>query len=294
MRSDHLFSQIASAHNAKKHFWGTKKMNQPLRIALIGCGALGRIFALNTQQLLSEHYQICAVMARQFEHAQKLADEINTKPVHDLEELLAEKPEMVIELAGAQALHDYAETILSQGINLVAASVGALADSAFKNKLLCAAQKHHATLYIPNGAIGGLDLMRTFALMQGATLEIENIKAPKSLNGAPYLKGESLPNDRPITVFEGGVKEAIAGFPKNVNVAVAASLATEAISSHVTIKSDPGTNVNTHHLTLKNALMSADITISSKPDPRNPKSSTSTAWSVIALLQNLASPLRFF
>ena len=136
--------------------------------------------------------------------------------------------------------------------------------------------------------------MRTFALMQGATLEIENIKAPKSLNGAPYLKGQTLPEDHPMTVFEGGVKEAIAGFPKNVNVAVAASLATEASSSHVTIKSDPSTNVNTHHLMLKNALMTADITISSKPDPMNPKSSTSTAWSVIALLQNIASPIRFF
>ena len=269
-------------------------MTQRTLIAVIGCGALGRIFSLNTQKLLGEHYQICALLARHFDHAAALAEEIDAKPVHNLDELLAQKPKMVIEFAGAQALREYGEVILSHGIDLVAVSIGALADRDLKNRLIQVARDNHATLHIPNGAIGGLDLMQTFALMQGAKLEIENIKAPKSLNGAPYLKGQTLPEDRPTTVFEGSVKEAITGFPKNVNVAVAASLATEPEFAHVTIKSDPNTHVNTHHLTLKNELMTAEITISSKPDPRNPKSSTSTAWSVIALLKNLASPVKYF
>ena len=38
------------------------------------------------------------------------------------------------------------------------------------------------------------------------------------------------------------------------------------------------------------------VTVAGTPcdDPANPKSSTSTAWSVVALLKNLASPVQFF
>ena len=40
--------------------------------------------------------------------------------------------------------------------------------------------------------------------------------------------------------------------------------------------------------------MHAELSIASKPDPANPKSSTSAAWSVIALLRNLVSDVVFF
>ena len=45
----------------------------------------------------------------------------------------------------------------------------------------------------PNGAIGALDLMQTFALMGDVQIEIGNRKAPKSLEGAPYLKVKHYP-----------------------------------------------------------------------------------------------------
>ena len=120
-------------------------------------------------------------------------------------------------------------------------------------------------------------------------------KAPKSLEGAPYLKGVSLPTDRQEIIFTGSVPEAINGFPKNVNVAVAAALASDSLkTATVQITSDPNTSENIHHIVLKNNLMRAELTVAGRPDPANPKSSTSTAWSVVALLKNLASPITFF
>ncbi len=263
-------------------------------IAVIGCGALGTIFCQNAVKLLSKDYQITSLLANHFEHAQTLAQSIGVTAVHSAEELLATNPDIVVEFAGRDALKQYGEKILSQGCDLVAVSAGALADESFKERLIEAARLAGSRLYIPNGAIGGLDLMQTFALMGNAQLTIGNTKAPKSLNGAPYLKGQNLPEDQKVTVFTGSVKDAIEGFPKNVNVAVVATLATDPEQVQVTIQSDPTTEVNTHHLQIKNDLMTAEITIASKPDPRNPKSSTSTAWSVIALLKNLASPIRFY
>ena len=76
---------------------------------------------------------------------------------------------------------------------------------------------------------------------------------------------------------------------------VAAALASGTLTdARVQITSDPDSTENIHRISLKNNLMRAELTVAGKPDPANPKSSTSTAWSVVALLKNLASPVQFF
>ena len=221
---------------------------------------------------------------------------LGVKASASLEEgVAASKPDIVVEFAGREAVKEYAVRVLEHGSDLVIASIGALADPAFREKLQNAAKEHHHKVYLPNGAIGALDLMQTFALMGEAEVMIGNTKAPKSLEGAPYLRGQSLPTDKKEIIFEGSVTDAINGFPKNVNVAVAAALASDTLKrATVQITSDPESKENIHKITLKNALMKAEVTIAGKPDPANPKSSTSTAWSVVALLKNLASPIQFF
>ena len=264
-------------------------------IAVIGAGALARIFCQQTQRLLSDEYQISAVMARHQDTADKLAQELGVDSCTSLDDLLSSFPDIVVEFAGREAVKEYAVRVLEHGSDLVIASIGALADTAFREKLQNAAKEHHHKVYLPNGAIGALDLMQTFALMGEAEVMIGNTKAPKSLEGAPYLKGQSLPTDKKEIIFEGSVTDAINGFPKNVNVAVAAALASDTLKcARVQITSDPESKENIHKITLKNALMKAEVTIAGKPDPANPKSSTSTAWSVVALLKNLASPIQFF
>ena len=41
-------------------------------------------------------------------------------------------------------------------------------------------------------------------------------------------------------------------------------------------------------------LKPTEMEFASLPDPENPKSSTMTAWSVLALLDELPSPIRYF
>ena len=131
--------------------------------------------------------------------------------------------------------------------------------------------------------------------MGEAEVTIGNTKAPESLTGAPYLEGITLSREKKAVIFKGSVTDAINGFPKNVNVAVAAALASDSLqNATVQITSDPEATENIHHIVLKNQLMRAELTVAGKPDPANPKSSTSTAWSVIALLKNLVEPITFF
>lgn len=136
--------------------------------------------------------------------------------------------------------------------------------------------------------------MQIFALMGDSKVSIESTKAPRSLNGAPYLAGRELSEQEEELVFCGNVKDAIGGFPKNVNVAVATSLASDNPDTEVRIRSVPGRTENSHSITLEGAHMKAEIKVCSTPDPLNPKSSVSAAWSVVALLKNLASPVFFY
>ncbi len=264
-------------------------------IAVIGAGALAKIFCTQTQRLLADNYRIVAVMARNPEHANALAQTLDADACTSIDELLSGFPDIVVEFAGRDAVKEYALPVLEHGSDLIIASIGAMADDEFRHNLTEYAQKNHRKVYLPNGAIGALDLMQTFALMGDAQIEIGNRKAPKSLEGAPYLKGKTLPTDREQIVFTGSVQEAIDGFPKNVNVAVAAALAADSLNkATVQITSDPNTTENIHHIVLKNKLMRTELTVAGHPDPANPRSSTSTAWSVVALLKNLASPVQFF
>lgn len=264
-------------------------------VAVIGAGALARIFCIQTQKLLAEEYKIVAVMAQHQEHADALAKEINADSCTSLDDLLSSFPDIVVEFAGRDAIKQYAVPVLEHGSDLVIASIGALADDEFRNSLEKSARDNHRKVYLPNGAIGALDLMQTFALMGDAEVTIGNTKAPKSLEGAPYLEGKTLSREEKEVIFKGSVTDAINGFPKNVNVAVAAALASDRLqNATVQITSDPEAAENIHRIVLKNQLMRAELTVAGKPDPANPKSSTSTAWSVVALLKNLASPISFF
>lgn len=263
-------------------------------ISVIGSGALASIFAKELKHLLSDDYEIRYVFSKTLSHAQALADVVGAKATDRFEDLLENPSDFVVEFAGIGALKAYAKDVLSHNMNLVMASAGALADERFKADLQTTAKTHNVKLYVAGGAIGGLDLMQTFALMGKCETMIESTKAPKSLNCAPYLAGRTLSETDIEKVFEGGVKEAIAGFPKNVNVAVTASAASDNPATTVKLVSTPGVSTNTHTITLKNELMTATIQIASKPDPQNPKSSISTAWSVLALLKNLASPVVYY
>jgi len=264
------------------------------KLAVIGCGALGRILCTNVKKLLDDKYEIVGLFDMNKEAGVALANDVGSVFVEKIEDLYAMKPDITVEIAGIPAAKAYGEEILKKVSDFIIVSVGSLADEDFKNKLVNAAEESGHRLYIPNGAVGGFDLMQIFSLMGAKSVSIESTKAPRSLNGAPYLEGRELSEIEEELVFKGNVKDAIKGFPKNVNVAVATALASDFENTEVRIRSVPNKRENSHAITLEGENMKAEIKITSTPDPVNPKSSVSAAWSVVALLKNLASPMFFY
>ena len=287
---------------------GSREKNmQTKTVAVLGCGSLGSLVAEGIAKNLADSWKLSGVCARTFAHAQELAQRTGCRAWPDVEAMLTDRPDMVVEAAGVAAAKEHAEKILSAGSSLILLSCGALADEDFVERLKNAAQKGGSVLHVPSGAIGGYDLLRTLAFRQrqlgvkgeeaALKVQVDNFKNPTSLAGAPGLAGFSPSSlaDKREQVFAGSAREAIKGFPKNVNVAVGAAVASAGIDeTRVTITSDPSLVENVHKVTAEGFGVRATMEFGSMPDPENPRSSTMTAWSVLALLQDMASPVRYF
>ena len=97
------------------------------RAAVIGCGALGTILVTNFAR--AEGWTLTGVMARTKAHAEALAAKAGCRAATTLEELLADKPDLVVEIAGIGAAKAYGEAVLEADCDFVLVSAGALADA---------------------------------------------------------------------------------------------------------------------------------------------------------------------
>ena len=264
-------------------------------VAIIGCGALGGTIAQGVAERLKDHYTLVGMLGLTPEEPMELAEKAGGRPYGSFQQLLEDRPDYVVEAAGGEAVRQYGCQLLSGGSDLILLSVGALAEEALRSQLAAAAEETGRKIYLPSGAIGGLDVLRAMRLMgDGMKVRVENRKAPHSLAGAPGLAGRQLSQQQEELVFSGTAMEAIRSFPKNVNVAVAAALSGIGPENNtVEIVSVPGLEENTHCIHGQNASVRVTLETASLPDPANPRSSTLAAWSVVALLENLASPFQF-
>ena len=148
-----------------------------------------------------------------------------------------------------------------------------------------------ARVHIASGAIGGFDVLQTVTLMAAAqglpeTAGIETHTGCKGFMPTPVWDDALLTEQR--TVFTGNAKEAIATFPRRVNVAVATSLATTGPEiTGVTMHSVPNWVGDDHRITAEIDGVKAVVDIYSR-------TSAIAGWSVVALLRNLSSPVCFY
>jgi aspartate dehydrogenase len=120
-------------------------------------------------------------------------------------------------------------------------------------------------------------------------------KPPEGLAGAPYLLARDisvLGLNEAKRVFSGSAREAAAGFPANVNVAAALSLAGIGPDrTTVEIWADPAIDRNCHSIEVESDAAHFRLSIENVPS-ENPKTGRMTPLSVIAALRKLHSPLR--
>ncbi|HEX3209030.1 MAG TPA: aspartate dehydrogenase domain-containing protein [Geminicoccaceae bacterium] len=124
----------------------------------------------------------------------------------------------------------------------------------------------------------------------------DHAKPPRGLAGAPYLAehGITLENLRaPLKVFEGSARDGARGFPANVNVAAALSLAGIGPDrTRLEIWADPDLERNVHQIVVEAEAARFEMRIENVPSEDNPRTGRLTPLSVIAALNSLTATLR--
>jgi len=207
------------------------------------------------------------------------------------ERLPAMTLDWVLEAAGGAAVRAHVPALWAAGVSTIVMSIGALVDPAV-DAAYRAALARGVRVVLPSGGIAGLDGVRALAATGGLQSAcITTTKAPAGLRGAPHLERHRivLPEDRPITVFEGSARDAVAGFPANVNVAIALSLAgLGPDATWVVVRSDPGATRTRQLIEAEGDAARLEIRIESKPSPTNPRTSYLAGASAIAALREVA------
>ena len=193
---------------------------------------------------------------------------------------------MVVECAPAAVFREVAEPTIEAGRIFVPASVGQLLEH---DDLVELAARTGARIIVPTGALLGLDAVRAAAEGTIHAVTMVTRKPPRGLAGAPYLeqRGITLDGlDEPQKVFEGSAREGARGFPANVNVAAALSLAGIGPDrTRLEIWADPSVARNTHRIVVEADSASFEMTIENVPSEDNPRTGKITALSMIAALR---------
>ena len=171
-------------------------------------------------------------------------------------------------------------------------SVGALLD---RMDLVERAKATGARIIVPTGALLGLDAVRAAAEGTIESARIVTRKPPRGLAGAPYLDEHQidvLAITEPTCIFDGSARDGARGFPANVNVAAALSLAGIGPDrTRLEIWADPTVTRNTHTIVVESDSARLTMTIENIPS-ENPRTGRITPLSVIAALRGLVAPLK--
>lgn len=265
-----------------------------MRVGLLGAGGIGALVGQAAAAGRMPGVEIVAVAGstETSPSAAALAERVGARTVAP-EQLVDVALDWVLEAAGGGAVRAHLPRLWAAGVPTVVMSIGALIDHDVEQAYR-AALGRRVRVVLPSGGIGGLDVVRAInaaGAIQSAS--ITTTKAPAGIRGAPYLVEHNieLPDDRAMTVFEGSAREAVAGFPANVNVAIALSLAGVGPDrTRVVVRSDPAATRTQQLIAVEGDVATLEVRIASNPSPANPRTSFLAAASAIATLRDLAVP----
>lgn len=247
-----------------------------ITIGLLGCGDIGKIIGN-----YKGSWKIVALHDRIPEKAEELARVTGGRAHAGFESFIGADFDLVVEAASVKAVRTYAEPILRSGKDLVIMSVGALADPSFRDDIVSVAGAIGKRVYIPSGAICGLDNLKVARISPLSHLLLRTTKSPASLGIAATKK---------TLVFQGKANECIKEFPRNVNVSVALSLACGR-DADVELYVDPAVVRNVHEIFAEGAFGDMYIRVSNLPSPDNPATSYLAALSILSLLDHIGDPI---
>lgn len=263
-----------------------------LRLAIAGLGAIGLSVAARVGRGEVPGLVLNAVASRDEAAAlAKLAKlGVTDVPVVPLS-AFPDHADMALECAPAALLEAICTPMLTAGRQVMVLSCGALLA---RPDLIDLARTHHGRIRVPTGALIGLDAVTAAAEGTIQSVRMTTRKPPLGLAGAPHLIATGMDMaaiTTPTLVFSGTARAAAIGFPANVNVAAALSLAGIGPDrTTIEIWADPTVTRNCHRIEVEADSARFAMEIENVPS-ENPKTGRITALSALAALRKLTSPL---
>jgi aspartate dehydrogenase len=262
-----------------------------LRVAVVGLGAVG-IRVVEALDRGIDGLMLAAVSVQNPEkHRGRLTSLMRTPAVLPIEGLV-DVADIVIECAPAKLLRSIVAPFVTSRKTAIVLSAGALLEN---EDLIDLARQNGGQIVVPTGALIGLDAVTAAAVGTIHSVRMVTRKPVTGLAGAPYIVENNIDIERitePLKIFDGTAREAAKGFPANLNVAVALSLAGIGPDrTRLEIWADPALTRNVHRVDVVSDSASFSMSIENIPS-ENPKTGLITALSVIAYLRKQYAPLR--
>ncbi|WP_438312967.1 aspartate dehydrogenase [Sporosarcina sp. FA9] len=251
-----------------------------MRIGIIGTGNIAKYLLENINKNGKLEGNVAALFGRNEKAGQLLAKQYNTDFFTDFNSFINSEVDIVVEAATIDVTIQYIKEVLESKKDVIISSIGAFNDIEFLREMKEMAQLHSKHIYLPSGAIGGLDLLQSANSLNGLKeVSITTRKSPESL-GLEGVSEEQL-------LFDGSALDAIEKFPQNMNVALLLSIAgIGAEKTRVRVLVDPTIERNTHTIEADGDFGTMHLTIENNPMPDNPKTSYLAALSILSTLQN--------
>jgi len=265
-----------------------------LRIGIVGCGAIGSSLAKTIVSDFSGKAQLVSLFDIDINKAYNLSGKFDKKLAALNLEGLINKVDLVIEATRADTAFDIAKKVISHSRDIMLMSVGGIIGHYEELKALAEEKKAH--IFIPSGAICGIDGLKAAGCGKINKVILTTKKPPKAFLGAPYIvkKKIRLDNiDKDTVIFEGNAAQAIAAFPQNINVAATLSLAgIGPKNTLVRIVASPAIDRNVHEIEVHSDAGKIIAVSENVVHPDNPKTSYLAVLSATAVLKQILEPVK--
>jgi aspartate dehydrogenase len=279
-----------------------------IRVGVIGCGAIGSEIckAIDTDKVnghaLDLGMELKLLIDTHPGRIEQLRKNLGTKPDFaktdstGLDEVFDEV-DLVIECASQAAVREFLIPALKRGKDVMILSVGALlCDPDLLEEIERISKERGVKVYIPSGAIAGIDGLKSGAISGIRSVELTTKKPPRGFEGNAYVKKRGIDLSsitEEQTLFSGSAKEAVEHFPENINVAATLSLAgIGPEATRVKIVADPAAKKNKHEVEAKGEFGELFVRVKNVPSISNPKTSHLASLSAIATLKRISYSIR--
>lgn len=264
------------------------KKQKKVRVGFIGCGAIGSRLAKSVRHDLKDSCQITGFYDLIPQRIKKLTSSLKLSPTLIKKSIpdLVRSSDFVVEAIASSKTTDIIKSVIRAKKSILIMSVGKVLSIPHIFKL---AEKNQTMVLIPSGAIGGLDVIKAINPKDISKITLTTRKPPSSLEQSDYLTKKRIFINRikkETILFDGGVRESVRLFPRNINVAAALALASRAQNKiRIRIITSPKFTLNSHEINVWGKFGHLAVRTDNLPCPDNPKTSYLAVLSAVQTLK---------